>query len=447
LRSKNLEPVNIAILGLGTVGSGTLRVLQENTHEIARRAGRELRIYGVSVRDTNKQRDCDLAKISVTTDPFSLVSDPKVDIVVELMGGEDEAKELILLAIQKKKHVVTANKALIAEYGNEIFSQAETQGVTVAFEGAVAGGIPIIKTIREGLGGNRIDSLAGIINGTSNYILSQMTDLGWDFPTALQSAQEKGYAESDPSFDIDGVDAAHKLTILASIAFGIPLQFSKVMQEGISYLEPMDIQYANQLGYDIKHLGIAKQLASGIELRVHPTLVPQHSLLSQVKGVMNAVAIHANAVGPTLYYGAGAGGDATASSVLADLVDVVRNMNVAKEVRVPYLAFQSHTLSDTIILPSTDFQSRYYLRLIADDEPGILAQVTQALGQRQVSIQSIIQNEPASNGGSDNSLSTQVPVVIMTHLTREGEINSAIEEMQNFQGINAPIVKLRIESF
>lgn len=442
-----MEPVNIAILGLGTVGSGTLRVLQANAHEISRRAGRELRIYGVSVRDTSKQRDCDLTEISVTTDSFALVSDPKVDIVVELMGGEEEAKELILLAIQQKKHVVTANKALIAEHGNEIFHQAEAQGVTVAFEGAVAGGIPIIKTIREGLGGNRIDSLAGIINGTSNYILSQMTDLGWDFPTALQSAQDKGYAESDPSFDIDGIDAAHKLTILASIAFGIPLQFSKVMKEGISSLEPMDIQYANQLGYDIKHLGVAKRLESGIELRVHPTLVSQQSLLSQVKGVMNAVAIHANAVGPTLYYGAGAGGDATASSVLADLIDVVRNMNVAKEVRVPYLAFQSHTLSDTTILPNSDIQSHYYIRLMADDEPGILAQVTQALGKRRVSIQSIIQNEPAGSDLVGEDLSGHVPVVIMTHLTSEGEIDDAIEEMQNFRGINMPIVKLRIESF
>tara|TARA_R110002110_G_scaffold404606_1_gene623086 strand:- start:96899 stop:98230 length:1332 start_codon:yes stop_codon:yes gene_type:complete len=443
-----LEPVNIAILGLGTVGSGTLRVLQENANEISRRAGRSLKIYGVSVRDANKKRDCDLSGIPVTTDPMSLVTDPKVDIVVELMGGEHEAKSLILSAIKNKKHVVTANKALIAEHGNEIFFQAEEQGVTVAFEGAVAGGIPIIKTIREGLGGNRIDSLAGIINGTGNYILSQMTDLGWDFETALQSAQEKGYAEADPSFDIDGVDAAHKLTILASIAFGIPLQYSSIMQEGISSLEQMDIQYANQLGYEIKHLGIAKRLTSGIELRVHPTLVAKQSLLAQVKGVMNAVAIHANAVGPTLYCGAGAGGEATASSVLADLVDVVRNMNVSKEVRVPYLAFQSHTLSDMSILLSAEIQSHYYIRLMAVDEPGILAQVTQSLGKRKISIQKIIQNEPAEQTALvENSATTKVPVVIMTHLTQEGIIDEAIEEMQEYPGIHSRIVKLRIESF
>lgn len=434
-----MEPVNIAIFGLGTVGQGTLRVLQENTDEISRRAGRELNVYGVCVKNLDKKRDCELNGINLTDDAYALASDPKVDVVVELMGGMTLSKSLILTAITHKKHVVTANKALIAEHGNEIFYKAEQFGSTVAFEGAVAGGIPIIKTIREGLGGNRIDEIAGIINGTGNYILTQMSDKGWDFEQALASAQEHGYAESDPVFDINGTDAAHKLTILASIAFGIPLQFSKVLQEGISTLQPMDINFAHQLGYDVKHLGIAKRAKNGIELRVHPTLLPKQSLLSQVKGVMNAVQIHANAVGPTLYYGPGAGGGATASSVLADLVDVVRTMNMPKEVRVPYLAFHSHRMSDIDILQPDEIHSQYYLRMLAEDQPGILANLTKALGDRAISIQTIIQNE--AHGVADT-----VPVVIITHTTKEGIINDAIQEMATINGIEPEVVKMRIES-
>lgn len=434
-----MEPVNIAIFGLGTVGQGTLRVLQENTDEISRRAGRELNVYGVCVKNLDKKRNCELNGFNLTDDAYALASDPKVDVVVELMGGMTLSKSLILTAITHKKHVVTANKALIAEHGNEIFYKAEQFGSTVAFEGAVAGGIPIIKTIREGLGGNRIDEIAGIINGTGNYILTQMSDKGWDFEQALASAQEHGYAESDPVFDINGTDAAHKLTILASIAFGIPLQFSKVLQEGISTLQPMDINFAHQLGYDVKHLGIAKRAKNGIELRVHPTLLPKQSLLSQVKGVMNAVQIHANAVGPTLYYGPGAGGEATASSVLADLVDVVRTMNMPKEVRVPYLAFHSHRMSDIDILQPDEIHSQYYLRMLAEDQPGILANLTKALGDRAISIQTIIQNE--AHGVADT-----VPVVIITHTTKEGIINDAIQEMATINGIEPEVVKMRIES-
>lgn len=434
-----MEPVNIAILGLGTVGSGTYRVLQRNHDEISRRAGRDLSVYGASVQHLDKKRDCDISQIKLTSDPFSLVVDPKVDIIVELIGGCTLAKELILKAIEHKKHIVTANKALIAEHGNEIFSLAEAQGVTVAFEGAVAGGIPIIKTIREGLGANRIDWLAGIINGTCNYILTQMRDQKWDFEKALKSAQEKGYAEADPTFDLEGMDAAHKLTILASIAFGIPLQYSKVVREGIRNLDPTDIYYASQLGYDIKHLGLAKRTDAGIELRVHPTLVPKTCLLAQVNGVMNAVAIHANAVGSTLYYGAGAGGDATASSVIADLVDVIRNMNVPAPMRVPYLAFQTKLLANLPILTKDAIFSAYYLRLSANDEPGILAKVTQALGKRNISIKTIMQHpaEPSHH---------KVPVIIVTHPIQEGLLRAALDEIKGCGGVDSNIVMLRLEN-
>lgn len=437
LRRSELEPVNIAILGLGTVGSGTYRVLQRNHNEISRRAGRDLNVYGAAVQNLNKKRDCDISHLKLTTDPFSLVEDPNVDIIVELIGGCTLAKDLILKAIEYKKHIVTANKALIAEHGNEIFSLAEAQGVTVAFEGAVAGGIPIIKTIREGLGANRIDWLAGIINGTCNYILTQMRDQKWDFNTALQSAQEKGYAESDPTFDIDGMDAAHKLTILASIAFGMPLQYSKVIPEGIRNLDPTDIYYASQLGYDIKHLGLAKRTVAGVELRVHPTLLPKNCLLAQVNGVMNAVVIHANAVGSTLYYGAGAGGDATASSVIADLVDIIRNMNIPAHMKVPYLAFQTKSLDNLSIMSKEEIFSAYYLRLSAKDEPGILAKVTQALGKRHISIKTIMQQPAFSQD--------KVPVIIVTHPVQEGLLNSALEEIKSCEGIDNQIVSLRLE--
>lgn len=433
-----MEPVNIAILGLGTVGEGTFRVLQRNCEEISRRAGRQLNIYGASVKDLNKTRQCDTSQIKVTTDPFEFLQDPNVDIVVELIGGCTFSKDVIMAAIAQKKHVVTANKALIAEHGNEIFKLAEQHGVTVAFEGAVAGGIPIIKTIREGLGGNRIDWIAGIINGTSNYILTQMRDNHLDFQTALSQAQEKGYAEADPSFDINGTDAAHKLSILGSLAFGIPLQFDKVNIEGISHIEQIDIQFTKQLGFDIKHLGIAKRAAQGIELRVQPALIAKGSLLAQVNGVMNAVAVHANAVGTTLYYGPGAGGEPTASSVIADLVDIVRNINLPSKARVPYLAFQSDAITNIPIVPIDKIISAYYLRLNVVDEPGILAKVTDKLSAHEVSIKSLIQ-PPLETG------SKKVPVLVLTHPILEGELLSALEEIKQCHGIDQNIVKLRIE--
>ena len=433
-----MEPVNIAILGVGTVGSGTFRVLQRNQYEISRRAGRTINIYGASVEHLNKTRDCDITGIKLTHEPFSLVEDKKVDIVVELIGGCTLAKELIMKAIANKKHVVTANKALIAEHGNEIFQFAEEQGVTVAFEGAVAGGIPIIKTIREGLGGNRIEWLAGIINGTSNYILTQMRDEGLDFQVALALAQQKGYAEADPTFDINGIDASHKLTILASIAFGIPLQHQNVLCEGIQRLTPIDILYANQMGFDIKHLGLAKRTEQGVELRVHPTLIPKKCLLAQVNGVMNAIAIHANAVGTTMYYGAGAGGEATASSVIADLVDIVRNINTPANVRVPYLAFQSNKIVSLPIVNQENIKSAFYLRLTALDEPGVLAQVTEKLSKYQISIKSIIQNPTVLS-------QEKVPILIVTHTVKEGNLMQALTEISTCHGIDKEIVKIRLE--
>lgn len=432
-----MEPVNIAIIGLGTVGTGTFQVLQRNKEEISKRAGRDIHIYAVCVKNENKERCCDLTDTIVTTNPFTLLDDPNIDIVVELIGGCTTAKEVVLTAIQKQKHVVTANKALIAEHGNEIFKQAESQGVTVAFEAAVAGGIPIIKTIREGLGGNRIDWLVGIINGTSNYILTQMRNQQLDFETALQQAQDKGFAESDPTFDIDGTDPAHKLSILASIAFGMPLNYDKVIKEGISQLQSVDMQYAAQLGYDLKHLGIAKRTQSGIECRVHPTLIARESLLAQVNGVMNAIAVHANAVGTTLYYGAGAGGEPTASSVIADIVDIVRNINLPSQVRVPYLAFQSKALTTQPIKTENEIQSAYYLRLNVVDEPGVLAKITNKLSQYDVSIRSIIQ-PPLIN-------SDKVPILILTHPVLEDNLQKTLADLAEVAGIDQSIVKIRVE--
>ena len=354
-----MKAVNIGILGLGTVATGTVNVLQRNAREITRRAGREMTIQQIAVRDLNKKRDCNLEGISVHTDPMAIVNDPNIDIVVELIGGEEPAKELILQAIKNGKHIVTANKALIAHHGNEIFEAANQKGLIVAFEAAVAGGIPIIKAVREGLAGNNIKSVLGIINGTCNYILSAMQMQGKSFMDALALAQEKGYAEADPSFDIEGVDVAHKLTILASIAFGVPLQFEKVYIEGINGITRQDIRYAEQLGYHLKHLGIAKRREDGIELRVHPTFVPNQHTLAHVNGVMNALLVEADPVGSTLYYGAGAGADPTASSIVADLVDVVRTLTADPDNRVPHLAFQASALDDLRILPMDEIETSY----------------------------------------------------------------------------------------
>ena len=379
-----MQSVKIGVLGLGTVGSGTVNVLRRNIKEITRRAGREIEITRAADRTMDKERGCDTTGIDLTTDAFEIVNDPNIHVVVELIGGTGIARDLVLKAIENGKHVVTANKALIALHGNELFEKAQENGVTVAFEAGVAGGIPIIKAMREGLSANRIEWLAGIINGTGNFILTEMRDKGRDFPEVLAEAQALGYAEADPTFDVEGIDAAHKLTIMASIAFGIPLQFDKAYTEGISQVSQEDVQYAAELGYIIKHLGISKKTEQGVELRVHPTLIPHRRLIANVDGVMNAVLVKGDAVGPTLYYGAGAGSDATASAVVADIVDVVRVLTTDPENRVPHLAFQADALVDTPILPITEVVTSYYLRILTDDEPGVLADITRILAEQGI---------------------------------------------------------------
>ncbi len=375
-----MKPVNVGLLGLGTVGGGTVNVLARNAEEITRRAGRGIRVSHAAAREIKNPDELRLDGVEITDDAFKLVEDPDIQIIVELIGGYQPALELVLRAIANGKHVVTANKALIAKHGNEIFAAAHKAGVMVAFEAAVAGGIPIIKAIREGLAGNRIQWLAGIINGTGNYILTEMRDKGRDFADVLAEAQALGYAEADPTFDVEGIDAAHKLTILASIAFGIPLQFDKVYTEGITTITREDVVYAEEFGYRIKHLGIARRTPAGIELRVHPTLIPERRLIANVDGVMNAVLVMGDAVGPTLYYGAGAGAEPTASAVVADLVDVTRTLTVDPENRVPHLAFQPDAISDIPILPMDQIETAYYLRMRAQDRPGVLADITRILG-------------------------------------------------------------------
>lgn len=433
-----MKPVNVGLLGLGTVGGGTVSVLQRNAHEITRRAGRGIRVSCAVARDLNRPRNCDVEGIRLSMDPYSVVDDPEVQIVVELIGGVELARELTLRAIANGRHVVTANKALIALHGNELFAAARERGVMVAFEAAVAGGIPIIKAIREGLAGNRIEWLAGIINGTCNFVLSAMRDEGREFEQALAEAQRMGYAESDPAFDVDGVDAAHKLTILASIAFGIPLQFDRLHVEGIRHIARTDVAYAEELGYRIKHLGFARTTTDGIELRVHPTLIPHRRLIANVDGVMNAILIQGDAVGPTLYYGAGAGAEPTASAVVADLVDVVRALTSDPENRVPHLAFQADALADTPILPMRETETAYYLRLQARDRPGVLADVTRILGDRGISIEAMVQKEPAE--GQDD-----VPVILLTQRVREGQMNDAIQRIERLESVTAPVTRIRVE--
>ena len=435
-----MKAVNVGLLGLGTVGGGTVNVLRRNGNEITRRAGRPIRITRASARDLSRPRICDTDDIQLTEDPFSIVNDPEIDIVVELIGGTESARELVLKAIANDKHVVTANKALIALHGNEIFAAAQAQGVMVAFEAAVAGGIPIIKAIREGLAGNRIDWLAGIINGTGNYILTEMRDKGREFGAVLKEAQTLGYAETDPEFDVEGIDAAHKLTILASIAFGIPLQFDKVYTEGISKMRREDVSYAEQLGYRIKHLGIARRTAEGIELRVHPTLIPHRRLIANVDGVMNAVLVKADAVGPTLYYGAGAGADPTASAVVADLVAVVRTLTTDPENRVPHLAFQPDAISDIPILPMSEVHTAYYLRMEAADKPGVLADVTRIFGDQGISIEAILQKEAAvENVGT-------VPVIMLSQIVKEQRMNDAIKLIEKLDTIKGKVIRIRREN-
>lgn len=433
-----MKPVNVGLLGLGTVGGGTVNVLRRNAEEITRRAGRGIVISHAAARSLDKPRLCDTTGIRLTTDPNEVVDDPGVEVVVELIGGYDLSRELVLRAIANGKHVVTANKALIAKYGNEIFAAASRQGVVVAFEAAVAGGIPIIKAIREGLAGNRIEWLAGIINGTGNFILTEMRDKGREFADVLAEAQRFGYAEADPTFDVEGIDAAHKLTILASIAFGIPLQFEHAYTEGITRITPTDVTYAEQLGYRIKHLGMARRVESGIELRVHPTLIPERRLIANVDGVMNAVLVQGDAVGPTLYYGAGAGAEATASAVVADLVDVVRVLTTDPNNRVPHLAFQADALSDLPILPMEQVQTAYYLRLQAEDSPGVLADITRILGDQGISIEAVLQKEP-SEGQS------HVPLIFLTQRTLESKMNGAIDAIEALECISGQVVRIRLE--
>lgn len=433
------SPVKIGLLGLGTVGSGTITVLRRNADVITRRAGRPVEVVAASARDITKSRDVDLSGIELCSDPFDVVRHADVDIVVELIGGTDPARELVVASLQSGKHVVTANKALIALHGNEIFNVAQQTQTMVGFEAAVAGAIPVIKAIREGLSGNRVEWLAGIINGTCNYILSAMSAEGRDFEEVLSEAQALGYAEADPAFDIDGIDAAHKLTILAAIAFGSPLQFERVFVEGISRLAKVDVEFAQRLGYQIKHLGMAIQRTEGIELRVHPTLIPERQILANVDGVMNAIMIHADAAGPTLFYGAGAGAEATASAVVADLVDVVRSLNAEPGARVPHLAFQPDALAQSPIVDMSDIESAYYLRLSAVDEPGVLAEVTRILGNGGISIEAILQQEPASNAAS-------VPVIILTHRVIERAIDQALAEIEALPQIVEKIVRIRMEN-
>ena len=434
-----MKPVKVGVLGLGTVGGGTVNVLKRNAAEISRRAGREIIVTHASARDLNKKRICDTQGIVLTTDPLEIINDPDIDIIVELIGGDGLAKDLVMIAIANGKHVVTANKALIALHGNELFAQASNKGVMIAFEAAVAGGIPIIKALREGLSGNQIEWLAGIINGTGNFILTEMRDKGRDFADVLAEAQALGYAEADPTFDVEGIDAAHKLTILASIAFGIPLQFEKIFTEGITQITREDVNYAEELGYRIKHLGVARKTEAGIELRVHPTLIPHRRLIANVDGVMNAVLVKGDAVGATLYYGAGAGAEPTASAVVADIVDVVRALTSDPENHVPHLAFQADAITDIPILDADEIRTAYYLRLNAEDKTGVLAEVTRILASHNINIEAIIQKEPHQG-------ETSLPIIMLTQLTLEKEMNAAITEIEALSTIIGKVNRIRMET-
>lgn len=434
-----MKPINVGLLGIGTVGGGTYTVLRRNREEISRRAGREIRVTMGCARNLEKARQVVGPEVRLTDDPFLLVRDPDIDIVVELIGGTDTARTLVLGAIEEGKHVVTANKALLARHGNEVFRAAQRKGVMVAFEAAVAGGIPIIKALREGLTANRIEWIAGIINGTTNFILSEMRDKGVAFEEVLREAQRLGYAEADPSFDIEGVDAAHKLTIMAALAFGIPMQLDKAYTEGVSRLTKEDIRCAEEFGYRIKLLGITKRTPEGIELRVHPTLIPRRRLIANVEGAMNAILVKGDAVGPTLYYGAGAGAEPTASAVVADLVDVTRMHTADPEHRVPHLAFQPDRLSDVPILPMPQVQTSYYLRMRVLDRPGVLADITRILADLSISIEAMLQREPPEG-------EQQVDIIMLTHKTREKNVDIAIARIEALPVVAEKITRIRIES-
>ena len=433
-----MKPIRVGLLGLGVVGGGTIEVLRRNREEIARRAGREILITHATAKNLDKSRDFALDGIELVADAHALVSNPEIDIICELIGGDTNTKDLVLAAIAHGKHVVTANKALLARHGTEIFAAAQKHQVMVAFEAAVAGGIPIIKALREGLSANRIEWIAGIINGTSNFILSEMRSRGASFESVLKEAQAKGYAEADPSFDIEGIDAAHKLTILSAIAFGTPVQFESAYTEGISKLTDKDIKYAEQLGYRIKLLGITRWTKAGIELRVHPTLIPEKRLIANVEGVMNAVLVKGDAVGATLYSGRGAGAEATASAVIADLVDVTRMLTSDPEHRVPHLAFQPDQLRDTPILPIEKIETAYYLRISAYDKPGVMADVTRILADSHISIDAMLQKE--AEEGEDI-----VDVIILTHRCIEENANAAIQKIEGLPTIVGKVVRIRLE--
>ena len=433
-----MRPINVGLLGIGTVGGGTWDVLSRNADEIRRRAGRAIRISRVADKDLSRARKLVGKKASLTSDAFELVRAKDVDIVVELIGGYGIAKQLVLEAIRNGKHVVTANKALLATHGNEIFAAAQKKGVMVAFEASVGGGIPIIKALREGLAANRIEWIAGIINGTSNFILSEMRDKGLPFAAVLAEAQKKGYAEADPTFDIEGVDASHKLTILSALAFGVPMQLKKCFVEGIHKLTQADIRYAEELGYRIKLLGITKRTDAGIELRVHPTLVPTRRLIANVEGVMNGILVKGDAVGPTLYYGAGAGSQPTASAVVADLVDVTRLITADPEHRVPHLAFQPDQLSKTPILPIGEVQTSYYLRMRVQDKPGVLADITRILADSRISIDAMVQKEPGEG-------ESRVDIVMLTHRAVEKNVERAMKRIARLSTVLGAVTRIRLE--
>jgi homoserine dehydrogenase len=433
-----MKPIRVGMLGMGVVGGGTFAVLARNQEEIERRAGRGIEVSLIAARDLGKARALAGSRAKVVADANEVVTSADIEIVIELIGGTGIARELVLKAIANGKHVVTANKALLAIHGNEIFAAAQKHGVMVAFEGAVAGGVPIIKALREGLTANRIEWIAGIINGTSNFILSEMRAKGASFDDVLKQAQKLGYAEADPTFDIEGIDAAHKLTIIAAIAFGIPMQFDKAYTEGIGKLTQEDIRYAEELGYRIKLLGITRRSANGIELRVHPTLIPAKRLIANVEGVMNAILVKGDAVGPTLYYGAGAGAEPTASAVVADLVDVTRMHTADPEHRVPHLAFQPDRLSDTPILPMDEVETSYYLRMRVKDQPGVLADITRILADGAISIDAMVQKEPSE--GED-----QVDIIMLTHLIVEKNVNAAIARIEALPVVMGKVTRIRLE--
>ena len=435
-----MKPVKVGICGLGTVGSGTFNVLTDNAQDIARRAGRDIVIAQIGARRDNPAADT--SSVDVTRDIFDVARNPEIDIVVELIGGYDVARELVLMAIEHGKHVVTANKALIAEHGSEIFAAAEAKGVSVMYEAGIAGGIPIIKAVREGLAANRINWLAGIINGTGNFILTEMRDKGRDFADVLKEAQELGYAEADPTFDVEGIDAAHKLTILSSIAYGIPLQFDRCYTEGISKITPEDVEYAEELGYRIKHLGVSSRSDKGIDLRVHPTMIPEKRAIATIDGVMNAVMVNGDAVGDTLFSGPGAGAGPTASAVVADIIDLARSFDAPATSRVNHLAF--NTIDETQVMPIEDIETSYYLRIPTLDRAGVMANIASILSEGGINIEALIQKEPAFDKNAEDGEQV-VQVILLTQTVQESTMNKAIEAIQKLDETQGEVTRIRVE--